>query len=180
VRSLVEADLPAFAGILRWSVEEGWANFGERAAGVDELRGVWEERRGRFPYFVGEVGGEVVGAAWASPWKAKEGYAWTAEVSVYVLPEGQGRGLARGLYERLFGVLERQGYRLLIAGVALPNEASVGLHESFGMEKAAHFERNGFKKGAWRDVGYWVKHFGGEEAPAGAVRGVSEVLGDGG
>ena len=173
-------DLAAFAGILRWSVEEGWANFGERAASEDDLRALWEERREVFPYFVGEMDGTVVAAAWASPWKAKEGYAWTAEVSVYVLPEGQGRGLARGLYERLFEVLERQGYRMLIAGVALPNDASVGLHESFGMVKAAHFERNGFKKGAWRDVGYWVKHFGGDEAPEGAVLGVSEVLGDGG
>lgn len=173
-RPLGDRDFAAFARVVRWSVEEGWANFGERAASADELRAVWGERGERFPCFVGEVEGEVRGVAWASPWKAKEGYAWTAEVSVYVLPEGQGRGLARRLYERLFATLRAQGYRMLIAGIALPNEASVRLHEAFGMEKAAHFEKNGFKKGAWRDVGYWTLHFGGGDPPT-AVRGVSEV-----
>jgi len=179
VRPAEAGDFEAFAGILRWSVEEGWANFQTVPSPASELREMWEmweSRRGLFPYFVGEVGGEVVGAAWSSPWKNKPGYAWTAEVSVYVLPAGQGRGLARGLYERLFATLKAQGYRLLIAGVALPNEPSVRLHESFGMVKAAHFEKNGFKMGAWRDVGYWTLHYEGDDPPA-PVRDVSDALG---
>ncbi len=174
-RLLEAGDLAGFAGIMQWSVDEGWANFETRRVDVEELRGVWESRRGEFAYFVADVGGEVAGVAWASPWKAKPGYAWTAEVSVYVKPGFHGRGLAKRLYERLFEMLKKQGYRTIIAGVALPNEVSVRLHESFGMVKAAHFERNGFKMGAWRDVGYWLKHFDGEDPP-GEVRGVDEVV----
>ena len=63
VRRMGAGDIAAFAGILRWSVEEGWANFGERSASEEELRGVWDERRERFPYFVGEVdANEIFGA----------------------------------------------------------------------------------------------------------------------
>lgn len=177
VRPLAEADIPAFAAILQWSVDDGWANFETRAIDPAELRETWASRRERFPYLAGELDGEIVAAAWSSPWKNKPGYAWAAEVSVYVLPGGQGRGLARALYERLFATLRAQGYRLLIAGVALPNEASVRLHESFGMTKAAHFEKNGFKMGAWRDVGYWTLHFDGDDPPA-QVRDVSEAVGE--
>ncbi len=175
VRLMTEGDIPAFAAILQWSADEGWANFETRRINPDELRETWRSRRELFPYFVAEAEGEILGAAWSSPWKNKPGYAWTAEVSVYILPEGQGRGLARALYTKLFATLKAQGYRLLIAGVALPNEPSVRLHESFGMKKAAHFEKNGFKLGAWRDVGYWTLHHDGKDPPP-EVLGVSEAM----
>lgn len=174
IRPLAEADLPGFAGVLQWSVTDGWANFETRDVALEELAETWRSRREAFPYYVADRGGAVAAAAWASPWKAKPSYHWTAEVSVYVLPEHQGRGLARGLYERLFATLRGQGYRLLIAGVALPNVASVTLHESFGMRKVGVFEKNGYKLGAWRDVGYWSLNLPGADPPP-AVRPAREI-----
>jgi len=179
IRPLAEADLPGFGTILQWSVTEGWANFETRDVVAEELGEVWRSRRETFPYYVAERraaarDGVVTGAAWASPWKAKPSYQWAAEVSVYVLPAHQGLGLARRLYERLFATLRGQGYRLLIAGVALPNEASVRLHESFGMRKVGVFEKNGYKLGAWRDVGYWALNLPGEDPPA-PVRPAREI-----
>jgi len=165
IRPLAEADLPGLAAILQWSITDGWANFETRDADPATLGETWRQRRETFPYYVADAAGTIAAAAWSSPWKAKPGYHWTAEVSVYVLPDHQGQGLARRLYERLFATLKGQGYRLLIAGVALPNEPSVKLHESFGMTKAAHFEKNGFKLGAWRDVGYWTLHLPGADPP---------------
>jgi len=168
VRPLKETDIEGFAAILRWSALEGFANFETVPPDPAEIARTWAHRRERYPYFVAETpgpGGGIAGAAWASPWKPKPAYAWTAEVSVYVLPASHRRGLGRGLYERLFPLLRAQGYRMLIAGVALPNEPSIKLHESFGMTKAAHFAKNGFKMGGWRDVGYWTLHFDGPDPP---------------
>jgi len=175
VRLMERRDLAGYARIINWSVRELSANFQTSEITPAEAERVWAGRRERHPTFVAEAGGEIAGASWASPWKPKEAYAWTAEVSVYVLPVFQGRGLARRLYERLFRTLEAQGYRTLLAGIVVPNEASVRLHESFGMKPAGVLTGAGFKMNAWRDVGYWVRRFG-DDAPPGPIHTVESVL----
>lgn len=174
IRLMERRDLPEYAGIINWSVRELPANFQTREITPADAEAVWDERRERFPYFVAEIGSEIAGASWAAPWKPKEAYSWTVEVSVYVLPAFQGRGLARRLYERLFATLEAQGYRTLLAGIVLPNEPSVRLHERLGMKPAGVLEGVGHKMGEWRDVGYWMKRLGGEGAP-GEILGVREA-----
>jgi phosphinothricin acetyltransferase len=72
----------------------------------------------------------------------------------------EGQGLGRALYRRLLEILDAQGYRCLVAGITLPNEASVALHESFGFETVGTLERVGYKFGAWRDVASWQRHVG--------------------
>ena len=111
------------------------------------------------PWLIARAAGQLVGFAKAAPHKMRGAYAWTAELSVYVEPLAHGRGVGAALYAALLPTLRNQGYATLLAGIALPNAASVRLHESFGLTHAGTFQRAGFKFSAWRDVGYWQRHF---------------------
>ena len=79
----------------------------------------------------------------------------TVEVSAYVDRSAHRLGLGRRLYTELFDRLKERGYRLLVAGITLPNEASVGIHEALGFEPVGVYRNIGFKNGEWWDVGWW-------------------------
>jgi phosphinothricin acetyltransferase len=102
-----------------------------------------------------EGGGAVVGFAYASPHKERAAYRWAADVAIYVDVRHRRRGLGRELYGALLPMLVRQGVRVACAGVTLPNEGSVGLHEAFGFTPVGVYRRIGWKAGAWHDVGWW-------------------------
>jgi phosphinothricin acetyltransferase len=99
----------------------------------------------------------LLGYAYATPWRTRRGYRFSVEVTVYVAPAAHRRGVGRALYETLFARLEAAGYHAAMAGIALPNPASVALHEALGMHQVAHFRETGFKFGRWVDVGYWER-----------------------
>jgi phosphinothricin acetyltransferase len=109
----------------------------------------------RFPWLVWEDAGEIKGYAYASEHRTRKAYQWSVEVSVYVREDARRLGVARALYGRLFEVLKRQGFYNAYAGIALPNDASVALHESLGFQKIGVYKAVGHKFGAWRDVGWW-------------------------
>lgn len=107
------------------------------------------------PWLVAECDGRVVGFAYACPHRERAAYRWAADVAVYVDPSQHRGGVGRALYERLLALLRAQGVHVAVAGIALPNDASVGLHESLGFELVGVYRDIGFKAGAWRDVGWW-------------------------
>jgi len=118
-------------------------------------------------WLVAERDGDVVGYAYAGPWKARPAYRWSCESTVYVAAGAQRGGVGRALYEALFDRLAARGYRTVVGGVTLPNDASVGLHRGLGFEPVGTFPRIGWKLGEWRDVHYLVKHLGpGSDEPA--------------
>jgi phosphinothricin acetyltransferase len=82
---------------------------------------------------------------------------WSVEVAIYVSPDARRRGIGRALYEALFRCLAGQGFVNAVGVIALPNDASVALHEALGFEKIAHLKQIGFKLGAWHDSGWWQK-----------------------
>ena len=114
-----------------------------------------ETTTGTHPWLVCVLDGSVVGYAYAGPFSARAAYRWTVEVSTYVDADHRGRGVGRALYESLLAVLTRQGFVEAYAGVALPNEASVALHESVGFVHHTTYPDVGYKLGAWHDVGWW-------------------------
>jgi len=115
------------------------------------IRELWE----RFPWLVYEVGGEVLGYAYASPHRAaRKAYQWCVEVSVYIHAQARKRGVGRALYSSLFELLRRQGYVNAYAGITLPNPGSLRLHESLGFASIGVYPRIGFKFGAWHDVAW--------------------------
>ena len=97
----------------------------------------------------------IAGYAYATRFRAREAYRPTAEVSVYVSPRYHRRGLARRLYAKLFADLRARDHRMLIAGITLPNDASVRLHESIGFRPVGVFTAVGRKFDRWHDVGFW-------------------------
>jgi L-amino acid N-acyltransferase YncA len=109
----------------------------------------------RFPWLVCEIDGAVAGYAYASTHRTRIAYQWSADVSVYVHPGFQRRGIGRALYTSLFACLSRQGFYNLYAGITLPNPASVGLHEAMGFEPIGIYRAVGYKCGTWHDVGWW-------------------------
>jgi L-amino acid N-acyltransferase YncA len=101
--------------------------------------------------------GAVAGFAYGGPHRERAAYRWATEVSVYLDAAHRGRGLGKALYTELFAQLTRRGWRVALAGITLPNEASVALHESCGFSRVGVFERIGWKAGAWRDVLFLAK-----------------------
>jgi phosphinothricin acetyltransferase len=102
-----------------------------------------------------EQDGNVAGYAYASQHRERAAYRWVVEVAAYVAEAQRGRGIGRALYTALTSLLARQGYHRALGLIALPNAASVALHESVGFKLATVFRDIGYKSGAWRDVGWW-------------------------
>ena len=107
------------------------------------------------PWLVAELDGDTIGFAYGSPHHERAAYRWAADVSVYLAARAQRRGIGRALYERLFGLLAQQGVRTLCAGITLPNDASVALHQALGFVPVGIYRNIGFKFGSWHDVGWW-------------------------
>jgi L-amino acid N-acyltransferase YncA len=107
------------------------------------------------PWLLCEVEGKVSGYAYVSRHRDRAAYQWSLDAAVYVGAEHQRRGIGRALYTTLFGLARLHGYYAVHAGITLPNQASVGLHEALGFEQVGVYRAVGYKQGAWRDVGWW-------------------------
>jgi phosphinothricin acetyltransferase len=157
VREAAPDDLAGINRIENLAIEGGFAHFGLNPLSLEDTASAFHRDASRYPWFVKIVEHTVVGFARATPWKSREAYRWTAEVGVYVDSSHQGGGYGRELYDRLFEALAKHGFHCIVAGIALPNEPSVRLHESMGMRSVGTFPEMGYKMGAWRSVGYWAK-----------------------
>lgn len=159
-----ERDAAACAAIYAPSVSAGVASLEERAPGpgefVDRIRVIQRTH----PWLVAEVDDLVVGYAYAGPHRERASYRWATDVTVYVSAGHHRRGIGRTLYQALFCLLARQGLYEACAGITLPNDASVGLHESLGFVLVGVYRDIAYKFGAWHSVGWWQKTL--QERPA--------------
>lgn len=149
------SDGPVVAEIYRPSVESGLASFEEVAPDAAEMQRRIATTLAMTPWLVAELGDRVVGYAYAGPHRTRPAYRWSVDVSVYVAEGQTGRGIGRRLYRDLFATLGRQGFVNVYAGVTLPNDRSVALHRSMGMEPVGTYRRVGYKHGAWHDVAWY-------------------------
>jgi L-amino acid N-acyltransferase YncA len=156
VRGVTPADAGAVAAIYNHYVLQTVVTFEEEPVTSDEMsRRIDEVRAASLPWFVAERAGAIAGYAYASRWRARSAYRFSSEVTVYLAREQGRRGIGSALYAELLSALRASGLHAAIGGIALPNDASVALHERFGFKKVAHFEQTGFKFNRWIDVGYW-------------------------
>lgn len=114
----------------------------------------------QFPWVVWEDDGCVLGYAAASEWKSRCAYRFSVESTIYLDPEAGGKGIGTNLYADLLERVRVAGHHSALGGIALPNPASVALHEKLGFEKVGHLREVGWKFDQWVDVGYWQKIFG--------------------
>lgn len=116
-------------------------------------------------WLVAEIDGRVVGYAYGAMFNERAAYGWACAVSIYLESGLRRTGLGRTLYCALFDRLAERGYRTVLAGIGLPNDASVGLHTALGFEPVATYRRVGWKHGAWRDVAWFQLMLGGDGPP---------------
>jgi L-amino acid N-acyltransferase YncA len=116
-------------------------------------------------WLVLEDGGRVTGYAYAAPFHPRAAYRWACEVSVYLETGRRRTGGGRALYEALLDSLTRRGFRVAVAGMTLPNDASVGLHRALGFELVGTYRRIGYKHGAWHDVAWTQRMLAGGDDP---------------
>jgi phosphinothricin acetyltransferase len=141
-------------------------SFEQEAPSVEQFAQRIERISRTHAYLVADDDDTIAGFAYAGVHRERHAYRWSTEVSVYLGEAYRGRGLGRALYEPLFALLQEQGYRVALAGITLPNEASVGLHRALGFEAIGVYRRIGWKAGAWRDVMWLARQLGAQtEAP---------------
>ena len=109
----------------------------------------------KYPWIVCKVEGKIAGYVYASKHRDREAYQWSCECTVYMHNDFKGKGIGKELYQLLFKILKLQGYRNVYAGITLPNEASIILHEKCGFKHFATYENTGYKFGKWHSVGWW-------------------------
>jgi L-amino acid N-acyltransferase YncA len=165
VRTAAATDATAIRAIYAPMVEHTVISFELEPPTVEEMAQRIESTLLKYPYLVAERDGYVVGYAYASQHRAREAYQWSVDVTVYVATEAHRSGIARRLYAHLLPILEDQGFHTAYAGIALPNEGSIGLHEAVGFEHLGTYTEVGFKLGKWHDVGYWRKSLSQSVSP---------------
>ncbi|WP_294071610.1 GNAT family N-acetyltransferase [Sphingomonas sp.] len=155
IRLAAQSDAEAIAAIYRPYVETSQVSFEESAPDAAEMAGRMHDPL--YPWLVVEEDGRIIGYASTSPLRGRSAYRWSVETGLYLKPGAQGRGIGRQLLSAHLELLERQGFVTAIAGISLPNAASVALHEKLGFVLSGIERGVGFKLGEWVDVGRWQR-----------------------
>jgi L-amino acid N-acyltransferase YncA len=166
IRSATADDAAACAAIYAPYVTDSAITFEYEPPSADEIARRIAAAQREHAWLVHEDGGRVTGYAYAARYKERAAYRWAAEVSVYLEPGRRRTCTGRALYEALFDRLVERGFRIAVAGLTLPNEASEGLHRAVGFEPVGVYRRIGWKLGRWHDVARMQKPLAdGDGAP---------------
>lgn len=155
IRLASESDAAALAAIYRPYVEQSRISFEEAAPDAAEM--ARRMANPIHPWLVAEQAGRVIGYASTAPMRNRRVYRWSVETGIYLDPANQGRGIGRLLLDAHLALLTKQGFVTAIAGIALPNDPSVALHEKLGFTLSGIERGVGFKDGQWVDVGRWQR-----------------------
>jgi phosphinothricin acetyltransferase len=155
IRDAVPDDCKAISEIYNHYILNTIVTFEEIPIDANEMQRRITEVQNKLMWIVWEHEGTVVGYAYASSWKTRAAYRHSVELSVYLHPDFTGKGIGKRLYAYLLEDLRKRNIHAVMGGVALPNEASVRLHENLGFKKVAHFSEVGRKFDKWIDVAYW-------------------------
>lgn len=167
MRDAAAADAVACAAIYAPYVRETTVSFELKPPTAAEMAERIAAAQARHAWLVLEEEGRVVGYAYANRFSGRPAYQWSVEVSIYLERDRHRAGGGRQLYETLLARLAERGYRRAMAGMSLPNEASVAFHRALGFTPVGVYREVGWKHGAWRDVA-WVQRTirDGDDPPA--------------
>ncbi len=155
VRIVRKTDAKEIIDIYTPSILNAAISFETELPSIAEMQKRIETILQTYPWMVCEVDGKIAAYVYASKHRDREAYQWSSECSVYVHQNFKGKGIGKEMYQLLFQILKLQGIRNVYAGITLPNEASIILHENCGFEKFAEYENVGYKLGNWHTVGWW-------------------------
>jgi L-amino acid N-acyltransferase YncA len=148
-------DCGQIAAIYAPIVEQTHISFESVPPGADEMARRMASALQNHVWLVAEKNGRIDGYAYASRYREKPAYAWSTETTIYVRDGARGTRVGSTLYRALLRVLKAQNYRRAFAGIALPNEGSVALHEAVGFTRVGVNPEAGFKFDRWHDLGWW-------------------------
>jgi phosphinothricin acetyltransferase len=155
IRAAQKSDGEKILEIYRPIVERTAISFETKVPTLFEMENRIESISSKYPYLVFEKDGDILGYSYASQHRTRDAYRWSVDATIYVSEKNRGQKTGEKLYRKLFKILKDLGYFNVYAGITLPNDTSVGIHEKFGFSKIAHYNRVGYKIGAWHDVGWW-------------------------
>ena len=155
LRSVTATDAAALCAIYNPYVLETVISFEQAPVTPADMAARIRDYTAQYPWWVAEVDGKVVAYAYATRWRARAAYDGTLESTIYVAQAYTGRGIAKPLYLQLLRELKARSVHAVVGCIALPNDASVAIHEKCGFVKVAHFPEVGRKFGRWVDVEFW-------------------------
>ncbi|MDR0628208.1 MAG: GNAT family N-acetyltransferase [Treponema sp.] len=155
IRTVKSTDVMAICGIYNHYVTHTVISFEENPVSITEMENRIVDISAVYPWLVWEEAGELMGYAYVNTWKDRRAYRFSLENSIYLKQGHEGKGLGTCLLTRLLEEVKKTGVHAVIAGITLPNERSIALHERLGFTKIAQFKEIGFKLNQWLDVGYW-------------------------
>ena len=162
IRNAQVEDAANLVAIYAPYVEKTAITFETQVPTVEDFENRIKKTMKKFPYLVAIEEGQIVGYAYASTYYARAAYDWTVELSVYIQKEARGKGVGTLLYTALEEELTARGFKNFLACIALPNPASIALHEKRGYEQVAHFKKVGYKFGTWHDIVWLQKSLVGD------------------
>ncbi len=155
IRQAQFTDAAQIAEIYNYYILNTHHTFETEPLSADEMQQRIAETSEDYPFLIAEYEGVIQGYVYAAQFKLRQAYKHSVEVSIYVRNQAKQKGIGSELYQRLLEELSETDVHALMAGISLPNEASVRFHEKLGYEKVAHFREVGYKLGRWVDVGFW-------------------------
>lgn len=176
IRLAIPADAEQVAAIYAPFCRDTAVSFEEIAPSPEEMARRIGDITERYPWLVLDDAEKIAGYVYASQHRSRAAYRWSVDVTAYVAPGYRRRGVGRALYASLFQLLALQGYFRAYAGVALPNPASIALHEALGFQTVGTYRRVGYKLGAWHDVRWLELALQPERPNPPEPRSLAEVL----
>ena len=155
IRPVALTDAEQICAIYNYYVENTVVTFEEKPVSPSEMSQRIKKVTSSLPWLVSELDGQVCGYAYATHYRTRAAYKFTVESSLYLAPDRIGQGLGTELLSALLDELRERKLHCVIAGISLPNPASVALSEKFGFRKVAELIEVGWKQDRWVDVGYW-------------------------
>lgn len=156
IREAQCSDAQSIAEIYNYYIHNTIITFEMEPVSAEEIVSRMEKYQQIGDYLVYEENGDVVGYAYVSRFRERKAYENTVESTIYLKHGSGGKGVGFQLYSELFSRISAK-YHVIVAGISLPNEASVRLHEKCGFEKVGHFSEVGRKFDKWIDVGFWQR-----------------------
>jgi L-amino acid N-acyltransferase YncA len=178
IRPATPDDGAAIAAIYAPHVLTGTVSFETDPPDARAMRARMAAGDGLYPWIVatnGDAAGGVIGYAYATRFRERPAYRYVVESSIYMADVAQGQGAGRLLYEALVDTLRAQGFVHAVGAIALPNDASIRLHEAVGFRRAGVYREVGFKQGRWIDVGIWQCELNAPTVPPAEPRRFAET-----
>ncbi|MGG7176885.1 N-acetyltransferase family protein [Clostridium paraputrificum] len=155
IRKVVIEDAKAIVDIYNYYILNTNITFEEEKLNQEDMEERIKEKIKDHPWIVYEEEGQVIGYGYLGEWRSRSAYRFSKESSIYIDVNARGKGVGIKLYSELIKLAVDYGYHAIVAGITIPNDASVGLHEKLGFEKIAEFKEIGFKNNEWLNVAYW-------------------------